>query len=197
MQTTDKELNMAVPKAMQGKYDEIAAVLEPYCEKYLNEEYRDLCLRILEKLCRKRPSPLNSGRANTWAAGIVYAAGSANFIFDKSQDVHMTAEELAAPFGLSKSTASAKGRLITDMLKISCTRPEWVLPSMLDANPLVWMVTINGIPLDARALPLPMQLLCVKKHIIPYAPGLREQEQKEKAAKAAAAEKSDPDKDGK
>ena len=187
---------MAVPKAMQDKYDEIAAVLEPYCKQYLNEEYRELCLHILEKLCRKRPSPLTSGRANTWAAGIVYAAGSANFIFDRKQDVHMTAEELAAPFGLSKSTASAKGRFISDMLKISYTSPEWVLPSKLESNPFVWMVTINGIPLDARALPLPMQLLCVKKHIIPYAPGLREQEQKKKAAKAVAVRKSGADEDG-
>ena len=45
---------MSVPKAMQGKYDEIAAILIPYCDEHLNDEYKDLCLHALEKLCRKR-----------------------------------------------------------------------------------------------------------------------------------------------
>ena len=41
---------MSVPKTMQSYYDEIAAILEPYCDQYLNEEYKVLCLHALEKL---------------------------------------------------------------------------------------------------------------------------------------------------
>ena len=39
---------MAVPKAMQEKYNEIAAILEPYCDEYLNDEYKEICHEIIE-----------------------------------------------------------------------------------------------------------------------------------------------------
>ena len=59
---------MKIPKEMQETYEEISRIIIEYSEKYLSEEYKELCLRALEKLCRKRPSPLQSGRSSTWAA---------------------------------------------------------------------------------------------------------------------------------
>ena len=121
---------MAVPKAMQETYDKIRFWIydQVYC----------ICLYTLEKLCRKRPSPLLSGKPNTWAAGIVYAIGSNNFIFDRSQEIHMSAEELSAPFGVSKSTAGSKGKQIRDMFKMSYFSPEWTLPSIRERHPLTF-----------------------------------------------------------
>lgn len=108
------------------------------CCGYLDEEYKELCLHALEKLCRKRPSPLTTGRATTWAAGIVYAIGSANFIFDKSQPIHYTDKELAEPFGVGASTAASKGGEIKKMLRIDRFNAEWILPSLRAADPLFW-----------------------------------------------------------
>lgn len=165
---------MAIPKAMQSKYDEIAEILEPYCDEYLNDEYKELCLHALEKLCRKRPSPLISGKARTWAAGIVYAVGQNNFIFDKSQPIHMTAEEIVEPLGLAKTTAANKAAEIRKMLKIDHFNSEWVLASDIEKNPMLWYVEINGIPVDARRLPLEAQIYCAERGLIPYVPGLKE-----------------------
>ena len=109
---------MNVPKEMSETQEVISKLLIEYSEEYLNKEYEELCLHALEKLCRKRPSPLKSGRSNTWAAGIVYAIGSNNFIFDKSQPIHMTAKELVTPFGVAASTASSKAAQIKKLLKI-------------------------------------------------------------------------------
>ena len=72
-----------VPKAMSAKYMEVAEIIEAFCDEKMNAEYKELCLKALAKLCRKRPSPLASGKARTWACGIVYAIGQNNFIFDK------------------------------------------------------------------------------------------------------------------
>lgn len=166
---------MAVPKAMQGKYDEIAAILIPYCDENLNEEYKELCLHALEKLCRKRPSPLVSGRAKTWAAGIIYAIGSNNFIFDRSQAVHMTAGELVEPLGISKSTASNKAAEIKKMLKINYSDSEWVLRSEMESNPMLWYVMMDGLIVDARTLPLDLQIYCAQRGLIPYVPGQEDQ----------------------
>ncbi|MDR2183974.1 MAG: DUF6398 domain-containing protein [Clostridiales bacterium] len=55
---------------------EIAKVIEAYCDLKLTAGYKEVCLEVLAKLARKRPSPLVSGRVNTWACGIVYTVGS-------------------------------------------------------------------------------------------------------------------------
>ncbi|HBA47323.1 MAG TPA: hypothetical protein DCZ91_05900 [Lachnospiraceae bacterium] len=161
---------MKIPNEMKEKYDEISKLLIEYSEIYLDKEYEELCLHALEKLCRKRPSPLVSGRANGWAAGIVYAIGSNNFIFDKSQPIHMTSKELAEPFGVAASTASSKAALIKKALKIDYSRAEWCLPSMVGSNTMLWMVSVNGLPVDARMLPREMQEICYERGLIPYVP---------------------------
>ena len=162
---------MSVPKTMQAKYDELAAIIEPCCDEYLNDEYKTLCIHALEKLCRERPSPLTSGRARTWAAGIIYAVAQNNFIFDKSQPIHMTAEELVEPLGVAKTTAASKASEIRKMLKIDHFNSEWVRPSRMDDNPLLWLVEVDGFVVDARSLPPELQAECARQGLIPYAPG--------------------------
>lgn len=167
---------MNIPKEMKSTYGEISAILTDYCANYLSKEYEELCLHALEKLCRKRPSPLKSGRSNTWAAGIIYAIGANNFIFDKSQPIHMTAKELVAPLGVAASTASAKASAIKKMLKINYFQQEWCLPSSMEDNPMVWMVTVNGLPIDARMLSAELQEICYEKGLIPYVPAYKDRD---------------------
>ena len=64
-----------VPEQMRAIYDEIVALTDAACGKHLSQEYADLSRKMAATLSRKRPSPLTSGRAKTWAAGIVYALG--------------------------------------------------------------------------------------------------------------------------
>lgn len=165
---------MSIPKAMQSKYDEIAVIVKPYCDDYLNEEYKLLCLHALEKLCRKRPSPLLSGRAKTWAAGIIYAIGQNNWIFDKDQPIHMTAAELVAPLGVSKNTAASKAAEIRKDLKIDLFNTEWMLQAYIEKNSMIWYVMIDGLPVDARTLSLELQMICAEKGLIPYVPALKD-----------------------
>ena len=165
---------MSVPKIMQEKYDELVAIIEPYCDELLNDEYKTLCIHALEKLCRKRPSPLTSGRARTWAAGIIYAIGQNNFIFDKSQPIHMTASELVKPLGVAKTTAASKATEIRKMLKIDPFNSEWVLASDIGKNPMLWLVEVNGLVVDARSLPLEVQIEYAQRGLIPFVPELKE-----------------------
>ncbi len=87
-------------------------------------------------LARKRPSPLVNGRANSWAAGILYTLGQVNFLFDKSQTPHMRADELCKKIGVSQQTASGRAQNIRELLDISQRHPDWTLPSRVDDNPL-------------------------------------------------------------
>ena len=168
---------MAIPKSMQGKYDEIAPLIIAFCDEKMNEDYKEICLRLLEKLCRKRPSPLLGGRARTWAAGIVYAVGATNFIFDKSQEIHMTAGELASGFGIAASTAGNKANEIHDMFKMHFGNCEWLLPQMIEDNPAIWLLeTSSGFIVDVRTAPLGLQQQAFEKGLIPYVPRERKVE---------------------
>ena len=162
---------MKIPENMQEKYDEIAPMITAFCDKKLNEEYKDLCLRLLTKLCRKRSAPLLGGRPNTWAAGIVYAIGSNNFIFDKTQKLHLTANDIASAFNISSSTAGSKASKIKKMFKIDYFNTEWQIAELKEDNPTVWMITINGIIVDVRDMSLEIQQLAFEKGFIPYVPG--------------------------
>ena len=144
---------MEIPVQMQSIYEEIAGMIEEYCEKYMNEEYRTLCLRLLGKLCRKRPSPLLKGRRNTWAAGIVYAIAANNFIFDKSMPIHLTADELSRPFGIAPSTAGNKAAEIRKLVRMSPWDTEWLLQELIEDNPAIWMLSVDGFIVDARICP--------------------------------------------
>jgi len=68
---------------------QIAALVDSFCKEHLNNEYADLCRKLTEKLARKRPSPLISGKPTSWACGIVRTIGWVNFLDDKTQKPHM------------------------------------------------------------------------------------------------------------
>ncbi len=74
-----------VPKVMQEKYKAIVEITDRFSKENLNEDYAQLIRYAVAALCRKRPSPLETGNINTWACGITHAIGMVNFLFDKSQ----------------------------------------------------------------------------------------------------------------
>ena len=179
---------MSVPKSLQPAFDGIEPLITDFCNQYLNDEYRELCLHLLEKLCRKRPSPLLAGRKNTWAAAIIYAITTNNFIFDKSQPIHLTADELCAPFGLSKSTVSNKAREIRDMFNITYLNPEWQLAILAEDNPAIWCFSVNGFVIDIRMAPVEVQEEAYRSGLIPFVPAYKEKEEKEKNEVSAPTE---------
>jgi hypothetical protein len=159
-----------IPVALQDKYNEIVAITDPFCAQYLTEEYRDLCRQMVGKLCRKRPPPILTGKANTWACGVLYALGRVNFLFDKSQQPHMRADVLCESFGLSPNTGSAKAKAIQDLLKISQVDVRWTLPSLLASHPTAWFIEVDGWVVDARQLPQDIQEEAFRRGLIPYVP---------------------------
>ena len=160
-----------VPAKMREKFDAIVTLTDKVCQEHLNEEYAQLARQATAALCRKRPSPLSSGRVNSWACGVVYALGFVNFLFDKSQDPHMNAAELCAAFGVAKGTGAAKSRAVRDALGMMQMDPNWYLPSKMDDNVMAWMISVNGLIVDARSMPIEIQEIAYERGLIPYVPG--------------------------
>ena len=161
---------LQVPKSMQALYDEITAISDAFCKEHLNEEYAVLARKMAATLARKRPSPLVTGQANGWAAGILYTLGQVNFLFDKSQSPHMRADELCKRAGVSQQTASGRAQKIREMLDIFQMHPDWTLASLMDDNPLVWMLSVNGLMVDIRDMPREAQVVAFEQGLIPYIP---------------------------
>jgi len=155
---------------MQNRCDAIVKITDEFCAAHLNEEYAALSRRMTAALSHKRPSPLESGQAISWAAGVLYALAQVNFLFDPVQDPHMSATELCELVGVSQSTATSKSRQIWDRLDLVQLDPEWCLPSLLADNPMAWMILVDGLIEDARSLPKEIQEEAFRLGLIPYVP---------------------------
>jgi hypothetical protein len=160
----------SVPRKMREKYENITAITDEFCREHLNEEYAELSRKMAAALSRKRPSPLESGREKSWAAGIVYALGRVNFLSDASREPHMSLAEMCERIGVSPSNASSKSREIWQRLDLMQLHPDWCLPSMLEENPLAWIVEVNSLPVDVRMMPREVQEEAYRLGLIPYVP---------------------------
>lgn len=159
-----------VPKAMAETFAAIVALTDDFSRRHLNEEYARLIRRATAALCRKRPSPLGTGKPDSWACGITHAIGATNFLFDPSQTPTLPALELYRAFGVSQSNALAKSRQVRDILGMSPLNLEWQLASRVDKKPLAWMIRVNGLIIDARQAPREIQEIAFEKGLIPYIP---------------------------
>ncbi|MBU2602469.1 MAG: hypothetical protein KKA32_09915 [Actinobacteria bacterium] len=159
-----------VPRAMQARYGAVTAITDRVCGEDLGEEYADLCRKAAAALSRKRPSPLSRGRELSWAAGILYALGQINFLFDKDSEPFLSARDLCVKVGVSQGTASRHAKEVGDLLDLRHFHPEYTLESISAENPFVWMIMVDGMIVDARMLPLGLREEAFELGIIPYVP---------------------------
>ena len=167
---TGKGQSTRVPKGWEEFYRGMTAITDDFCRRHLNEEYAELARIAIAALCRKRPSPLRSGKPESWACGVLYALGQVNFLSDKASSPSMPLQELCARFGVGASTGASKAKQVRDALTIRRLDHRWMLPSLIEKSGLAWTVMVDGLPADARDLPLPLQEEAARKGLIPYVP---------------------------
>ncbi len=142
-------------KNIKGKL--VLDLVREFCSKKLNEEYFELAERMTKKLMQKRTKPLESGQTQIWAASIIHALGTVNFLFDKTFEPYISIEELNQYFETNKSTTAAKSKQIRDMLKISVWGTDFLTHQMIDSNPLNNMVMVDDMIFPVNALPEELQ----------------------------------------
>ncbi len=160
----------SVPATMRDTFAAITSLTDAFCREHLTDEYATLCRQLTAALARKRPSPLARGKTEIWACAVVYALGTVNFLFDKSQTPHLRADELCQRFGVGQSSGANKAKVIRDLFDMGQMDPNWCLPSQLDQNPIAWLIEVNGLIVDARSMPPAIQAKAYRKGLIPYLP---------------------------
>ena len=73
-------------------------------------------------------------------------------------------------FKVSESNGAARTKAIRDLLKVHPLDVEWMLSSQVDQNPMVWMIEVNGLLVDARHIPREIQEQAFRQGLIPYIP---------------------------
>ncbi|MCE1246828.1 MAG: DUF6398 domain-containing protein [Firmicutes bacterium] len=133
----DKEL-------IQSKSEQLKLLTSKYCDEYLNDEYKQLCIKLIKKMERKKVVPFLSGKIEIWAAATVYTIGSINFLFDKSFEPFVKPGDISKYFGAAQSTTTQKSKLIRDMFKLHYYDSEFSTSKSREDNPFNDMVMING-----------------------------------------------------
>ena len=116
---------LPVPVAMRARAREILTITDDACAAGLWTQNARLCGGAVARLARKRPSPLARGEARIWAAGVIYAVGQVNFLFDRSRSRTSRADQLAdAARCRPRRRWPTRRRLINKTLGIGVFEPD-------------------------------------------------------------------------
>ncbi len=178
-----KAAQMHVPKKNRQLFEQIVELIDAFCQKYLDEDYRELCEDMAVELCISGFS-FDKGKPAGWASAIVHAVGWVNFLQDPGLSPHMTSAQVAQGFGISQGTMTAKSKIIRDELELIQLDPDWCTPAMLKDNPLVWMLEVNGFVMDIRTAPRQAQEEAYRLGLIPFIPADKEEPQLESDTEA-------------
>lgn len=134
-----------------------------FCAQKLDDDYFQLCEKLIKKMGRKREVPFKRGKIEIWAAAVVYTIGSINFLFDKSFEPYITAQQISDYFGTKNSTVSNKARQIREMLNLTMFDNEFATEHMNETNPFNNLVVVNGLVVPLSSIPENLQELVKKE----------------------------------
>jgi Domain of unknown function (DUF6398) len=144
-------------KQIQEKQEKLLELVRSFCIAKLDNEYREVCEHLVKKLGRKRNVIFIAGQLEIWAAAVIHAVGTVNFLFDKSNEPYASIDDINNFFGTKKTTTGGKSKIIRDLFKMRYWDDEFSTKTMQKSNPYANMVSINGMILPISALPPEIQ----------------------------------------
>lgn len=148
---------------IKNKEKELLELTSSFCVQRLDDDYNRLCENLILKLGRKRDVPFKSGKIEIWASAVVYAIGSINFLFDKSFEPYVTAEDICEYFGTKRTTVSNKARHIKDLFKMGYYDSEFSTQHLAKNNPFNDLVVVNGFIVPLSSIPEDFQEMVRKE----------------------------------
>jgi hypothetical protein len=129
---------------LENRKTHILSLIKDFCSQKLNDEYYELSVKLIDKLGRKKNVPFMTGKIEVWAAAIIHAIGSVNFLFDQSFKPFTTVDEINNFFGTNKSTTGNKSKEIRDLLELSFFINEFLTQHLIANNPMSNFGMVNG-----------------------------------------------------
>lgn len=141
-----------VDEKIKQKEEELINLVSNFCDDKLNDEYKQLSIKLIQKLGRKREVPFKRGKLENWAGGVIYALAQINFLFDKSFEPHISTDDICDYFKTKKSTTSNKARDIRKMLNLDYYNNEFSTQHMLNSQPRLYRDIKTGLIMDEKSM---------------------------------------------
>lgn len=107
-----------IPTAHRERFGEVAALLQQFGQEHLDAELTGFVLELWKRVCRRKAPDCLRGKATVWAASVIHVIARMNFLFDRSQPVHLTFETICKFFQANRATVGGKATEIERMLKL-------------------------------------------------------------------------------
>jgi hypothetical protein len=118
-----------MPKDHNMAADQICKKVTDYCKKQLNQEYEDIYKKVFQDLLKIDMDIFNRGKADIWAAAVVWAVGSINFLGDKSFEPYTTLADVCQYFNANTSTVGQKASKIRELLDMNYLNSDYLIES--------------------------------------------------------------------
>lgn len=117
-------------KKIKAKEKELIELVSEFCDEVLDDEYKQLSIKLVRKMGRKHNVPFKRGKPEIWASAVIYALGQINLLFDKSSKPYSSADEICDFFNTKKSTVSNKARSIRETFNLNYFDDEFSITQM-------------------------------------------------------------------
>ncbi|MDA1277906.1 MAG: DUF6398 domain-containing protein [Verrucomicrobia bacterium] len=107
-----------IPKAHRQRFGEVAALLQQFGEKHLDAELTGFVMELWKRICRRKAPDCLRGKPTVWAASVTHVIARMNFLFDRSQPVHLTLDTICDSFQTNKTTVGGKATQIERTLRL-------------------------------------------------------------------------------
>lgn len=138
------------------KQEKLIELVSSFCDENLDEEFKGLCVKLVEKMGRKHDIPFRRGKLEIWASSVVYAIAQINFLFDKSSDLYISPDIICDYFNTKKSTVSNKAKTIRDMFDMGHFDEIFSAKHVLEDAPKSYMDLNSGFIIPADYVDDPM-----------------------------------------
>ena len=100
------------------KHEKLTEMVEAFCREYLNDDYKRLCLKLIEKMAERKSVPYERGKLEVWASAVIYAVSQINSLFDGENENHITRKDITSYFKTKQSIVSQKAINLRNIFNI-------------------------------------------------------------------------------
>ena len=110
--------NHHIPSERRERFDEVAGLIEQFGQQHLDAELTGFAIELWKRVCRRKAPDCLFGKPSVWAASVTHVIARMNFLFDRSQPVHLTFGAICDFFQTSKNTVGGKATEIERTLRL-------------------------------------------------------------------------------
>lgn len=127
----------------KDKKAQLIRLTSSFSKQFLNEEYDVVIEKLINKMARKREVPFLRGKIEIWAAAIIHAVGSINFLFDKSTKPYISVAGICEFFQTNQSTTTQRSKQIRDMFRMTYFDQNFSIKTIEQKNPFNHLTMVD------------------------------------------------------